>query len=298
MRRRGGVVGQRGVERRRRHTFSGFGSADDDPVARRILHEVCGVAGRDHAELAGRLGEGGRGLGLEHVALERLLLLQQRLIGFPGAAQLVGPLGGVGRQPQRDTQPQPQRPDDQHHERDPGRQRAGLRSISEMRAMRRSLKCGRTTLGALALRAFARALAWLVFFGRTGLICGRVIGAVSLPRACVPRRGGASGDRRCVPRAGWRGVRRRSSAPRTGGGRLAFMSLSLLTFGNLFQCPKPHGRASWVEFDLGCPRALGAAGQAREFRLVPGEFDGQSGWVRDAVAAAKTFLTMRSSSDW
>ncbi len=122
--RRGGVVGKRCVQRWRRNPFGGFGCADHDPVPRRILHEMCGVAGRDHAELAGGLGEGGCGLRLQHVALEGFLLLQQRLVGLPGAAQLIGPLGGVGRQPQRDAQAQPERSDDQHHERDLGRQRA------------------------------------------------------------------------------------------------------------------------------------------------------------------------------
>jgi hypothetical protein len=67
--------------------------------------------------------------------------------------------------------------------------------------MNRSLNDGRMTLGALAFRALARAFAWLAFFGRTGLICGLVIGAVSVARG-RPRRGGASADLRWVPRAG------------------------------------------------------------------------------------------------
>ena len=117
--RRRGLVGKRRVERRRRNAFCRFRSTDDDPVACRILYEVGGVAGRDHAEVAGGLGEGGCGLGLEHVALEGFLLLQQRLIGLPGAAELIRPLGGVRRQPQRDAEAQPERSDDQHDERDP-----------------------------------------------------------------------------------------------------------------------------------------------------------------------------------
>ena len=40
------------------------------------------------------------------------------------AAQLIGPLGGVGGQPQRDAQPEPERADDQHHERHLGGQGA------------------------------------------------------------------------------------------------------------------------------------------------------------------------------
>ena len=52
--------------------LGGFGCADHDPVTRRILHQVRGVPGRDHAEVAGRLGQGGRGLRLEHVDVPAL----------------------------------------------------------------------------------------------------------------------------------------------------------------------------------------------------------------------------------
>ena len=104
---------------------AGLGVPDHDPVARRILHQVRGVARRDHAEFAGRLGQRGRGLRLEHLTLKRFLLLQQRLIGLARMAQLVGALGGVGRQPQRDAEPDAERPDDQHDERHPGDKRAG-----------------------------------------------------------------------------------------------------------------------------------------------------------------------------
>ena len=99
--------------------LSGFGCADHDPVTRRILHQVRGVPRRDHAEVAGRLGQRGRGLRLEHLTFQRFLLLQQRLIGLPRMAQLVGALRGVGRQPQRDAKADAERPDHQHHERHP-----------------------------------------------------------------------------------------------------------------------------------------------------------------------------------
>ncbi len=102
--RRGSVVGKRCVQRRRRNTFRGFGCTDHDPVPRGILHKVCGVAGRDHSELAGGLGQGRCGLRFQNVALEGLLLLQQRLSGLPGTTQLIRPFCGVGRQPKRDTQ--------------------------------------------------------------------------------------------------------------------------------------------------------------------------------------------------
>ena len=46
----------------------------------------------------------------------------------------------------------------------------GRRSIEAIRAARRSVKRGRTTLGALAFRALARALAWLALLGRAGLL--------------------------------------------------------------------------------------------------------------------------------
>jgi hypothetical protein len=73
--RRGRVIGKRRVQRRRRHPFGGFGSADHDPIARRILYQMCGIARWDHAEFAGGFGKRGCGLRLEHVALEGLFLL-------------------------------------------------------------------------------------------------------------------------------------------------------------------------------------------------------------------------------
>ena len=112
-------LGQRRVQRRRRYPFGGLRRPDDDPVAGRILDQVRGVARWNHAEFARRLGQGGCGLRLEYLTLERLLLLQQSLIDLPRVAELVGPLGGVGRQPQRDPEPDAERPDDQHDERAP-----------------------------------------------------------------------------------------------------------------------------------------------------------------------------------
>ena len=103
-------VGQLGVQRWRRSTLGGFGGAHHDPVSRRVLHQMRGVARRDHAEIAGGLGQRRCGLGLEHVALECFLLLQQRLIGLACIAQLVGAFGGIGRQPQRDAESQAQVP--------------------------------------------------------------------------------------------------------------------------------------------------------------------------------------------
>ena len=97
-------LGQRCVQWRRGDALSGFGCADHDPVTRRVLHQVRGVPRRDHAEVAGRLGQRRRGLSLEHLTFERFLLLQQRLIGLSCMSQLVGALGGVGRQPQRDAE--------------------------------------------------------------------------------------------------------------------------------------------------------------------------------------------------
>ena len=118
------LLGQRRVQRGRRNTFGGFGGADDDPVACGVLHEVRGVAGRNHAEAARRLGQRGRGLSLEDVAFQRFLLLQQSLIRLTGCAELVGPLSGIGRQPQGCPQTCPKRSDDEDDERHPGDQRA------------------------------------------------------------------------------------------------------------------------------------------------------------------------------
>jgi hypothetical protein len=50
---------------------------------------MCGVAGGDHAEITCRFGQGRRGLCLLHIAFERFLLLQQRLVGLASAAELI-----------------------------------------------------------------------------------------------------------------------------------------------------------------------------------------------------------------
>src|SRR5262245_4705826 len=102
----------------------------------------------------------------------------------------------------------------------------GLSSIEASLTMIRSRSGGRTTLGAFAFRAFARALAWLVFFGRDGPPVGRGIGLVAGAERCgrwsragLRLRGGASAGRRSVLRP----VRRGLSAPRAAAGFFAFM---------------------------------------------------------------------------
>src|SRR6201998_570289 len=57
----------------------------------------------------------------------------------------------------------------------------GRKSIEVSRVARRSVRRGRTTLGALAFRALARALAWLVLLGRADRATGRAIGLVCGP---------------------------------------------------------------------------------------------------------------------
>ena len=83
---------------------------------------MTGVARRDHPKVAGRFGQGRRGLSLQNVAFQRFLLLTQRIIEFTCAAELIGPLRGVGGQPQCDAKTEAQRADDQHHERNSGQQ--------------------------------------------------------------------------------------------------------------------------------------------------------------------------------
>ena len=61
----------------------------------------------------------------------------------------------------------------------------GRRSIDASRAAKRSVKRGRTALGALAFRALARAFAWLVLFGRPDRSTGRAIGLVCGPDLCA-----------------------------------------------------------------------------------------------------------------
>jgi hypothetical protein len=62
----------------------------------------------------------------------------------------------------------------------------GRRSIDASRCSSRSRSGGRTTLGALAFRALARALAWLALFGRAGRSVGRGIGLVCGPEREPP----------------------------------------------------------------------------------------------------------------
>src|SRR6202008_3124735 len=54
----------------------------------------------------------------------------------------------------------------------------GRRSIDASLAAKRSVNRGRTTLGALAFRALARAFAWLVLLARVDRSTGRAIGLV------------------------------------------------------------------------------------------------------------------------
>lgn len=116
----------------------------------------------------------------------------------------------------------------------------GRRSIDVSRAARRSIGVGRTSLGALAFRALARALAWLVFFAGAGRSNGLSIGLVCGPgrdtRACRPgaevlparlrmRRDGAEFVVvRLVAAAGLSALLRRSLLRLFGASRLALMN--------------------------------------------------------------------------
>src|SRR5437588_7843026 len=86
----------------------------------------------------------------------------------------------------------------------------GRRSIDASWLSKRSRNGGRTTLGALAFRAFARALAWLVFFGRASRSAGRDIGVV-----CGADRG-ARGSRTGADPFPARGPARRADAGSAG----------------------------------------------------------------------------------
>src|ERR1700753_1629987 len=61
----------------------------------------------------------------------------------------------------------------------------GRRSTDASRAANRSVSLGRITLGALAFRALARALACLVLFGRLDRSAGRALGLVCGPELCA-----------------------------------------------------------------------------------------------------------------
>src|SRR4051812_50211160 len=92
--------------------------------------------------------------------------------------------------------------------------------------MIRSRRGGRTTLGAFAFRALARAFAWLAFLGRPGPSVGRGIGLVAGAECCgrcsrvgLRLRGGASAGRQVVLRLARRGV----SAPPPRGVRVGLL---------------------------------------------------------------------------
>ena len=223
----GVVVGKRRVQRRRRNALGRFGSADHDPVSRRILHEVCGVARRDHAEFARGLGQRGCGLRLEHVALERFLLLQQRLIRLTGVAQLIRPLRGVGGQPQRDAQPDPERADHQHHERHPGHQRPRIevdrgQLDDDPLAQWRPDDLGRLGFPRLGARLGLAGVLRPARRDRSDVGWG----SSGVPTVAAAVRGPACGVRCTSParRAPPRAVRRRSSVPRTAFPRLACLA--------------------------------------------------------------------------
>ena len=152
-------VGQLAVQRRRRNTLCRLGSAHHDPVARGILDEMRGVPGRDHAQPAGRLGQRRSGLRLLDVAFQRFLLLLQQLGALTGAAQLIGALSGAVDSHNVRPSPAPSEPMTSTTNGTLAARVRGRRSIDASRLSRRSRNGGRTTLGFLAFRAFARALA-------------------------------------------------------------------------------------------------------------------------------------------
>src|SRR6516164_5818564 len=111
----------------------------------------------------------------------------------------------------------------------------GRRSIDASRVANRSVKRGRTALGALAFRALARALAWLALLGRPDRSTGRAIGLVCGPDLSVRpsgavaevgrlRRDVESAAARLVLRAEPPRPPRRSLPRRFGVSRFAFMS--------------------------------------------------------------------------
>src|ERR1700744_42713 len=103
----------------------------------------------------------------------------------------------------------------------------GRRSTDASRAANRSVRRGRTTLGALAFRALALALAWLAFLGRADRSTGRAIGLVCGPdlgtlasRVGVDVRPARDGARR----DGAARTSRRAAPPRRfGASRFAFI---------------------------------------------------------------------------
>src|SRR5271167_1946505 len=91
----------------------------------------------------------------------------------------------------------------------------GRRSIDASRLSRRSRNGVRTTLGFLAFRAFARALAWVALFGRADRSTGRAIGEVcGADRDARGARAGAV----AFPARGWL----RRAADGSAAGRPAF----------------------------------------------------------------------------
>lgn len=94
------IFGQLRVQRRRWNSVSRLGCTDHHPIAVRILNQVGGIPRRDHALATSRLGQRRRRRSLAYVAFQRFLVLLQHPGPLPGVAQLVGPLGGIGGQPQ------------------------------------------------------------------------------------------------------------------------------------------------------------------------------------------------------
>ena len=155
----------------------------------------------------------------------------------------------------------------------------GRRSIDASRAAKRSVNLGRTTLGALAFRALARALAWLVFLGgpagrragdRAGLRSGRPEPhgwARWSCRARVRRDDAESAVVRLLVRAEPSPPLRRSLLRRFGASRLAFMNrpsrlrAAVPRRAQSLQGPQSHCGAARVAFHLGRICAFGAVRQ-------------------------------------
>ena len=311
--------GSLAVQRRWRDAVGRFGCADHHPVAARVLDQVGGVPRRDHALLAGRLGQRRRGLRLAHIAFERFLLLQQRPRPLPGVAQVVGPLGRVGGQPQREAQAQRQRADHQHHERNLARRSCSGPQVDGRQPGGQTLgQPGPDDLGRLGLPrlgprlGLARALGPGGPLDRPGDRAGLRPG---LRRPGAPERGAvavtprARVRRDAVSTVPWPPLRaallrppggRRCgvSAPRAWPSCVAPPGCPLITSRST------RSRARNRTEALRGLRSISAASARSAPRVSdrnrgswPGSSTGRPGGVREATASANTRLTIRSSSD-
>ena len=281
---------QRRVQRRWRNALGGLGRAHHDPVARRDPAPGARCRGRESC----------RDRGPPRPARARPAPRARRVRALPSAAAAPGssrgrcPVDRTARRQSVDShkvvpRPTPSEPMTSTTNGTLATRVRGFSSIDASLTTIRSRSGGRTTLGAFAFRAFARALAWLAFLagagppvGRgIGLVCGRRAARALLARRLAPRWRVAAGDAgRCVR------LRRRSSLRRAPV-LTAWPASAFIAYPPTFSSARSRTDAlRGFSAISSAPARSAPRVKATNSGSWPGNSTGRPGGVREAVAAA------------